>query len=310
MKQTGKTINKTLIVAVVLVLITSSLTPAAYAKPKPKNLKKGYIVEKRVSKNVIQYVEFVPMNIDPVLFPEIAAQFPEGSFYSVNVYVVKTSEGLVLIDCGTEDLAGDLYKMIKKDFKKEDVLAVYLTHGHADHAGGGSYFKDQGISVYAPIGDLPIIRSGAYAPGIPDDFMYIPYEPSDILEFASLLEEFTIIPSPGHTYGSVSIKYDDGKKTCLFTGDATFPPPKEDTKPLDQTFELNYFTLYNNYLLSQSGYPNFLELQIGSLYSLKQVVQEESIDILCPGHSRVKRAKQIEPYLGASILLIENFTPY
>jgi len=94
------------------------------------------------------------------------------------VYGVKIGNGVVLIDAGDDSLAEELYQAVTQTLNKP-IIAIYLTHYHADHAGAGAFFQELGIPVYAPMEDAMFIMIGAnLQPGSPDEFTYAGYTPS------------------------------------------------------------------------------------------------------------------------------------
>ena len=61
----------------------------------------------------------------------------------VSVHIIKTEEGLVMIDTGypnTEDEIIDSMKWMGLDPK--DLIAIFHSHGHFDHYGCTNYFKE------------------------------------------------------------------------------------------------------------------------------------------------------------------------
>lgn len=136
--------------------------------------------------------------------------------FDTNTYLINTESTLYLIDAplGVEKL-----ESIIKSFNKE--LIVLLTHGHLDHTSGLdsllSFFRES--KVYLKKEDWEMARDGN------KDFEYI-YPPimrkkitSSLLDYDNSLP-FKIIPTPGHTPGSVSIFLENEK--ILFSGDTIF----------------------------------------------------------------------------------------
>jgi glyoxylase-like metal-dependent hydrolase (beta-lactamase superfamily II) len=107
-----------------------------------------------------------------------------GTFYRVNIYVIDKPDGLLLIDTGTESLYELLISKINEVFNSKQIIAVLLTHAH--HAGAGSKFLEDGIAVYAPIGDKEIIKNGNKYPGISKQFIYTGYTPLRFLQNGDL----------------------------------------------------------------------------------------------------------------------------
>ena len=60
----------------------------------------------------------------------------------VSAYVIKTSEGLILIDSLFDPYVEEIPKKIRRlGLDPEDIKYVIVTHGHFDHVGGASYFQ-------------------------------------------------------------------------------------------------------------------------------------------------------------------------
>ena len=221
-----------------------------------------------------------------------ALGLPPGSFYKVNVYAFSTKEGVVLIDSGAEDLYPQLIEKIGKRFNNTPIAAVLLTHGHADHASAGRFFVDQGVPVYAPIGDEWMVLSGLNFPGVPEDFSYTPYTPSGLLYGGEEMFGLKVIPTPGHTPGSVSFLGE--KKGFLFSGDATMSYSDDDKGDLDMTFELEYMTLQMS--------DNFsLQTQLYSLDVLSGLAASGQVSTILPGHNEAYYGKDVQPYIQDSI---------
>ncbi len=280
------------------ILITSTISVSA------KQFKKNDSIEEYViSDNVIRFEETIILNIPP----EYGMDLPDGAYYKVNIYGIDVGDGIILIDCGDEDYAKDLYKSVRKAFKKP-VIAVYLTHGHADHAGGGSYFQRKGVPVYSHSYESPIIMAGAYDSNFPcpDQFIYTGYTPDYLYEYTYEEDGFTIEYTPGHTMGSVSIRYDSGCGSYLFTGDSIFEAPSED--PLDFSFTLSWYTAYQLWELSNPlGYPDFIGTWELSLSYLS--ILTPSVDMVCPGHGAEYPSDNASSYLDLTSMILE-ILPY
>jgi alkyl sulfatase BDS1-like metallo-beta-lactamase superfamily hydrolase len=65
-----------------------------------------------------------------------------------NVYMVTTPEGNVIIDTAASDLAAEAKTLLASQ-SHEPVKYIILTHGHADHIGGISLWKQPGIQIIA-----------------------------------------------------------------------------------------------------------------------------------------------------------------
>ena len=111
--------------------------------------------------------------------------------------------------------------------------AIYLTHGHFDHIFGLVKARKlwPGIPIYIGKEDMGFIENGysgtisllqsadplflsRYAAPLIDEM------PDDISAYGEAAGPFTVIPTPGHTPGSVSLWSRDEK--VIFTGDTLF----------------------------------------------------------------------------------------
>jgi glyoxylase-like metal-dependent hydrolase (beta-lactamase superfamily II) len=294
--------KKTILIA--LICLNLMQLPAVNGAQFKKN---DSIDEYQISVDIIRFEEVIPLNIDPAFFEQNGVDpFDEGSYYKANVYGIDIGEGVILIDCGEELLAQNLSKSVRKAFKKP-VLAIYLTHGHADHAGAGSYFQSKGVPVYAPLYDVPILSSGASVPGmnIPDEFTYEPYQPEFIYEYSDLAQGFSYVPTPGHTMGSVSLMYQSEHGVYLFTGDTVMEMPGTD--PFDQSFTLSMFTAHNNWLMDQDpAYPEFMYWWQFSLGTLGSTVSY--VDTVCPGHDAPYESAYALGYIKFTRAILNSFS--
>ena len=291
-KKNESTTEKTLTVLTLALIICMTIIPVTVEAKKPKETPKeqvkhnskdsskpiprnGFIVKKNLGNQVTLYREYIPLNIEELaesypIDPSMIEQLPDGLYYSVNVYAYETKDSVILIDAGHELLAKKLYAEIKSENKRKPIT-VLLTHGHADHAGGGSYLQKHGATIYVHSYDQQMVLDGYESPLAPDAFKYTGYQATPYP--SEFIDGFSIIPTPGHTMGSVSILYQ--KTGMLFTGDLTITM-FEETSQNDFTSELVLYTL-----LSRPS--ELLEIQESSLNYLNSSLQTYSG--IYPGHN-------------------------
>lgn len=137
---------------------------------------------------------------------------PIGQFEE-NVYILHENNKVLIIDPGA-----NAKEIIRHIDSSEEVVGILLTHGHADHtqAVDDLYDKYQ-CKIFISMRDFALVdpckqRNEAYCYPIYSNL----YDYCDI----SLIEDFKlkVYETPGHTSGSVCIKY----KNVLFTGDTLF----------------------------------------------------------------------------------------
>lgn len=92
-----------------------------------------------------------------------------GNIYYVGtdgiaVYIIKTSDGLILMDTAVPQSTGMIKDNIAKlGFKESDIKYILNTHAHFDHTGGFAEIKkDTGAQLVAGLRDKPLIEGGYY----------------------------------------------------------------------------------------------------------------------------------------------------
>lgn len=127
----------------------------------------------------------------------------------VSSHIVDVGEqGVVLVDVGTEDDWGAIEEALGDLGRApEDILAVLITHSHADHTGGLKHLPE----------GTPIVAHTREAELIEQESGVAPTQLVEHLEVVELGEHaFTIYHLPGHTPGSIGILVNE----VLFFGDS------------------------------------------------------------------------------------------
>lgn len=145
---------------------------------------------------------------------------------SANVYVIRLEEGIVQIDSGTKNNAKKIIEFYKKNKIKPDYIII--THYHLDHIGALKRVYDQfKPRIFASKIDVPVLQGHqSFQPPASTGtrilmrmFNLNPEYVEDVHDLEELnLKELKIIPTPGHTPGSVSVLFE--KENVIFVGDA------------------------------------------------------------------------------------------
>jgi metallo-beta-lactamase class B len=156
------------------------------------------------------------------------------------VYVIRTSSGLLMIDAlGGNDApstSAQIESQLLAGFQKLDldpaqVKVILITHGHADHFGGASYFQERyGSKVYVSAADWSLMENppargrggrGPAGPPTPRPKHDMEIRDGETIALGDL--KVTPVAVPGHTPGSMGFVFpvkDNGKShmAALFGG--------------------------------------------------------------------------------------------
>ncbi len=137
----------------------------------------------------------------------------------VSVWLLETSDGLVLFDAAEEPYVEHILSGIRSlGFDPADIEYIIISHGHLDHFGGVPYIQDvSGARVAAMAEDWDMIELAATQPGrndgpsprVPERDMVLNQNQTIVLGESTL----TIHHTPGHTPGVTSTEfyvYDNG----------------------------------------------------------------------------------------------------
>ncbi len=139
-----------------------------------------------------------------------------------NCYLVYNDEALLIIDPGADA------EMIQEQIKKtqQQPVAILLTHTHYDHIGAVEALRNTyDIPVYVSpleqewLGDPILNLSGLGRHDEMDNIIVSPAEYEfEMKQYRLGNMSFEVVPTPGHSAGSVSFIFDD----FVISGDALF----------------------------------------------------------------------------------------
>ena len=153
--------------------------------------------------------------------------------FDCHVYLIDGGRELALIDVGAGMGAAGIIENVKHEgFDPARIRHVVLTHGHGDHAGGAARMRkllgEPAISDSLRNGDerATSVDVAKQAGIYPLDYHLEPCPVDHELEEHATVEvgslRFTVLDTPGHSDGHVSLLLEDAGRTTLFAGDVIF----------------------------------------------------------------------------------------
>jgi len=215
-----------------------------------------------------------------------------GNIYYVGtegiaVYVIKTSQGLILMDTAMPQSTGTIKDSITKlGFKVADIKIILNSHAHIDHTGGFAELKKEtGAQLVAGERDKPLLEGGYY-PGDEknEDLAFPPVKVDRVVKEGDTvtLGDTTLIAhaTPGHSPGCTSWEMT--------------------VKDGDQSREVLFFcsgTVALNRLVGQPTYPGIIEDYRATYAKVKAM----KVDVLLGPHPEVygMQAKRAQMKDGA-----------
>ncbi len=146
-------------------------------------------------------------------------------FAGLNIALIDTGDGLILIDGAVPQAVRDIQANIRRlGFRVEDIRYILSTEPHLDHAGGiAALARDSGATVIASEAAAEVLRRGRSGPDDPqaawlDDFP--PVQRVRVIADGETLRlgngEIVARATPGHTPGSMSWSWRSCEgETCL-----------------------------------------------------------------------------------------------
>lgn len=178
------------------------------------------------------------MRITEQIYLVGSLQFGISGRWDSHVYLIKGSDGLVLIDAGGGTDSDKIFENIQQEgFEPKDIKALLLTHNHFDHSCGAAEIREKtGCKVYLSERTKPLLEKAtetevgldlAKKQGVyPDWFKYQncavdqAVNDGDVFEIAGL--KFEAIAVEGHSPDSICYLVEIEGKQNLFAGDVIF----------------------------------------------------------------------------------------
>lgn len=157
--------------------------------------------------------------------------YVDGS--NANSYLIEKADGyLMVVDAGMDSSGKKILEYIgaKMMRKPSDVKTIVLTHCHVDHVRGAASLKsatEAEVAVHEADADYVSGKTKYPSPEGATGFLFslvspffhvAPVNPDVRLKENDKVDRFTVIHTPGHTPGSISL-YDKDSKVLL-VGDA------------------------------------------------------------------------------------------
>jgi len=205
----------------------------------------------------------------------------------IAVYVIKTSQGLILMDTAMPQSTGMIKDNIAKlGFKVADIKIILNTHAHLDHTGGfNEVKKETGAQLIAGERDKPLLEGGYY----PGD------EKNEDLAFPAVKVDRAVKEGDNVTLGDTTLTAHatPGHSPGCTSWELTVKDGKENREVL-------FFcsgTVALNRLVGQPTYPGIVDDYRATFAKAKAM----KIDVLLGPHPEVygMQAKRAEMKEGA-----------
>ena len=146
----------------------------------------------------------------------------QGSFGMSTNALVTVGNQTILVDTGPSSRRAWLYRALEsKNLAPDDVDVVILTHMHWDHCQNTDMFRNARILVHPTEMDYarnPNLMDFAVAQYMAD--MVDKMKLELVSEGDTVVDGVSIVETPGHTKGHISVAVSDGNETVLIAGDA------------------------------------------------------------------------------------------
>lgn len=197
-------------------------------------------------------------------------------------YAVNCGDGLVIVDPGLPEMHPRVMdNLARRGLAGMPVHAVFLTHGHGDHALAAGYWAKRGAPVYASAFAADQLNNNLVM-AFKENPDYVRYSAryfphletaadGTVFRFGEI--DFEVIYTPGHSPGCLTLAATIDGKHILFVGDLIFPDGS----------------------VGHVGEKSFRPREL--LVSLESLAARP-VDIFCGGHwYKDRRAERVIPHV-------------
>ena len=251
-----------------------------------------------------------------------------GTSGVVGAYLIPSSTGHILVDCGPGATIQKLYAGISRlGFETTDVKHLLLTHIHLDHAGAaGQLARELGLMVYVHkhgsshlLRPERLIESATRIYGTMMDVLWGTFEPVPenqliILEGGETLNisglEFQALYTPGHAIHHLAYFVNES----VFSGDvggvrlqganhvvAPTPPPDIDFEVWHSSIQTLRKLEAKRILVSHYGEFSDVPSHLDALENNLNALEQLSLEVMRAGGGRDEIAEQIEKLLEQAV---------
>lgn len=234
----------------------------------------------QILKNIFQ----VGGDLNGITFDVQGAMWNDG-----NSYIIKTGQGLIMVDCGCGDTMEQIFANMQYwGLSAQDIRYCILTHPHCDHAGGGHLLKQHDVRFIASAETANAVAAGdERCAGYLYHKTFHPFTVDRIVsdgeEFNVLGVSFKALYLPGHSMGCTAFSFQWEGRVVVFSGDVI------------GTLGIGDFGWSGSFDFNKEAYMQ-------SLVSFSKV----DMDVMLPGHGLTyfhKPRQRVEYVLNQALML-------
>lgn len=222
-------------------------------------------------------------DLNGVTWAGVDAGYEDG-----NSYILETSDGLILFDCGCGDTLNQIFANMKYwDLNPGEIKACFLTHAHFDHAAGAHLLRDRGVPLHAHANTAEAIAAGdERCCGYLYHKTFQSCEIDHVLEDGDTVEmcgvSIEVMHVPGHSMGCTAYHFTHEGKRVVVSGD-----------------------LIGTLLAGDFGWSGSIDFDREVYLRSLQLFAKVDSDIMLPGHGMVyfhEPKRRVEQVLNVALM--------